>query len=161
MSDESSTPTKTAKEEIKEQSPQVIVATAIAGISQMLDNKEHGKILAILAPVISLAIVWLVRLLSKLGAFLFNRLVEESESTQSGIDKPLDVLLKGYIKENKREARWLLPFSAERKQLNEARTQLRRRLHDYQMGKLIVSVDVVSTNAHRTDNQQSALPPAQ
>jgi hypothetical protein len=158
MPDESSVPAKSTKEEIKEQSPQVILATALAGISQLLPDKQQAKILAVLAPVISLVFIALFKYGVSGIAALFHHFTEETDTEVSSTDAPLDVLLKRYIRENKREARWMMPFSKERQELGEARAQLRRRLHAYQMGELPVSVNVVATTQASATSQQ-ALPP--
>lgn len=140
MPDESTPAPKSIAEDFKEKSPQVVIATTIALLSELLGNATHAKVLKICAPVLALVIVLLVTKLTELGIFLFKFYnAKPSESEQ------LDVRLKTYIKESERKLFWMRKSNSDYPELLEHTRLLRKRLRSYELGRLKLNVALPST----------------
>lgn len=142
MSDDSPAPTaaaSTAKgiaEDAKEKSPQMIIATAIALLSDFITTGDQAKELKIAAPVIALIVVVVVTRLTDLSIFLFKHFTTSKPEAEI----PLDVRLKKYIKQAVRERFWMRKSNPEYAEQTVHIRGLRKRLRRYQLGKLDVTV---------------------
>lgn len=143
MPDESAATTKSAAEDLKEKSPQVVIATTIALLSELLTNDTQAKVLKITAPAIALVIVLSISKLTELGVFLFNYFTTKKPE-QPESETPLDVLLKRFIREGEKELRWMRKSNPDYPGLVKHIKLLKQRLRAYQLGKLDISISAES-----------------
>jgi hypothetical protein len=136
MSDEIVPAPKSTAEDFKEKSPQAIIALTIVLLADLMEDKEWARILKILAPLIALAVVLSITKLTELGIFLFKHFTDKSPKAE----KPLDVRLKVYIRENERKLFWMRKSNPDYIELVEHTKLLRKRLRSYELGRLRINV---------------------